>query len=148
MTEITSNKALHNAQLAKTGATFGGISLERAERFLKKFPDPQGQVIWKEENSQRPRNIWLREVKIPWFGAHVGIWRKTNHARQSKKTGSHGREHAQFPGPREEGRRRREAHKNTKISRGPRVTKNKLGRRRKATVQCRKTEMQKKKKSG
>ena len=68
MTEIISNKELRNAQQVKTGTTIEGICLEMAEKFLKKFPETQGQIGWKEENPQRPRNIWIREVEISWFG--------------------------------------------------------------------------------
>ena len=68
MTEIISNKALRNAHHVKTGTTFEGISLEMTEKFLKNFRATQGQIDWKEENPQRPRNIWIREVKISWFG--------------------------------------------------------------------------------
>ena len=64
---------MHNSQMTKTGTTFEGITLGRTERFLKEFPEikeeNQGHVQWIEENPQRPRNIWLREVKISWFGA-------------------------------------------------------------------------------
>ena len=85
MTEITSNRALHNAQMTKTGTTFEGISLERTERFLKKFPEIQEQAIWKEENPQRPRNIWLREVKISWFGAQGKYGEKLTMQGNTKK---------------------------------------------------------------
>ena len=73
MAEQISKKELHNPQLRKTGTPFEKISLYRTERFLRGFPEiqreHQGQIQWVAENPQRPRNIWLRGVKISWFGA-------------------------------------------------------------------------------